>query len=121
MKRLPLFFVIWIAHAATIEGCIGFCGGGSANDAEVSLHVSDSTTGKPVSEPTFRMNDVQIQSTCGEPDRTDPQLCTSDLIIIERGEHEIEVSAPGYRGSTVEVDTGDLDSVHISVSLQPVS
>jgi hypothetical protein len=121
MKRLLPLLVILIADASMLEGCIGFCGGASANDAEVSLYVSDPSTGKPVPEPTFRMNGVEVQSTCVEPDRTDPQLCTSELIVLERGKHEIEVSAPGYRDTTVQVDTGTLDSVHISVSLQAAS
>jgi hypothetical protein len=118
MHRLLRLSVALITPIALLEGCLGFCGGAQSNQAEVSVFVSDAASGQPVPHPSFTENGVVTTSTCGEPDQSDPTVCTAELLVVDRDTKLIiGVSAPGYDPSTVQVDSSQIDSIHVAVTL----
>ena len=98
----------------------GFCGAAPQSQSEVSLYVTDSTTGTPVRSPTFDRQGAPLTSSCQQPQSADPGLCESQLLFVDPGQWKITVSAPGYTAQTVSVDTEASDSVHLAVQLHAV-
>ena len=103
-------------HLAVAMTPLGFCGA-NPGGTEVSLYLTDASTGKPVEAPTFAEGSTALTSSCQQPVSGDLLACTSQLIALSSAVHQITISAPGYQSTTVTVDTTASADVHLAVAL----
>lgn len=101
--------------AIFLGGC--FCGAGPGQ-TEASLYLTDGTSGGPIAGASFTEGGQPLNAYCQEMDATDASRCISERLVLSGGPHDIAVSAPGYVGETVHVDTTTHDSVHLAVALK---
>lgn len=96
---------------------IGYCAA-APGEAEVSLYVSDSTTGAAVRQPTFDSYGTPLIGKCQDPSVPDPLVCVSWVVVMAPSQTEIVVRAVGYKPATVAVDTRSTMSIHLGVELE---
>ena len=108
-----------VALSMFLGGCFGFCGA-APNQSEISVYLTDDVSGTPVRAPAFTEQGMALTPICQDAQTSDPELCTSQLLVVGYAMHEITVSAPGYAPQVVTVDTEASDSVHLAIQLHPI-
>jgi len=96
------------------------CGSTDPNQTEASLYVTNANDGEAISYPTIKEGDATLYANCGESDPgLLPLVCTSQVLQLPAGPHDLTVSAEGFRTTTVHIDTTTDRSAHLAVALTP--
>jgi hypothetical protein len=121
-SRASLLLIL-LAYAFGASGCLLLCGGAPSGSSETSLYLVDDQSGAPVPQPTFSEGGAVLQAECGDDFGAAPDggACTSWLLIglSGGGAHHIEVSAPGYQTTWLDVDTSVNADQHTRVVMHP--
>src|SRR5262245_1099392 len=94
---------VLLMSVLALQGCVGLgCGVADPDQSELSLYVVDDASGAPIARPIVKDAGGLLAPSCrGEQSGG---ACEYYLIVLDRGHHQLDVSAPGYARQTVEVD-----------------